>query len=95
VPGSEILDAHSLGQAGIVPVDVGQDGAVVKAMQRLDCALGGRQAVGIAAVAVEECLGVSDGVADLDAGRMFGCWGTLALRHSCVNGYRPVSPRCQ
>lgn len=79
----------------MVPVDVGQDGAVVKAMQSLDGAFGGHEAVGVAAVAVEECLAVGDGVADLDAGRVFGGGGKLAWRHNCLNGYRPVSPRCQ
>ncbi len=46
---SEILDAHSLGQTSIVPVDGDQEGAVVKAVQYLDLALGGWEAIGVTA----------------------------------------------
>ncbi len=64
----KILYVHALGQAGLVPFNVGQDNVFGDAMQSSNLALGGWHVAGVVVVAIKEALAVEDSIADFDSG---------------------------
>jgi hypothetical protein len=72
VGSGQVLDIDSLGQAGLIPFNIGQHDATIEGVDGLDLAMSRPHLPGRMVLAIKEALAVGDGIADYDGVRHFG-----------------------